>query len=314
MRPIVIVGESPFSITLDGNSQYESPLDQQSDHASNRAIARRRSRFIILDISDYKDLGFCLPASSFGRIVMNLFGNALKFTETGFVHVTVKSEELSGDRGTVVFTVSDTGVGMTPHFLLEKAFEPFRKQSEHTAGTGVGLSVVRRILEDIGGQINVSSEPSKGTDIVLRLLLQRVNAEDGQDPKMNPLPAAMLGLKGRKVCVLHSANDSNDLSGQDQRQRIVQRYIDALVATLENVLQIDTRVSNTWDAADDTEVVICPEISFESLQMVRDNAAKADRPCPALILIAMDILEAETLRCDARMIKKGSIVETITQP
>ncbi|KAH7405982.1 hypothetical protein DE146DRAFT_608460 [Phaeosphaeria sp. MPI-PUGE-AT-0046c] len=215
----LIVGESPFSITLDGNGQDEHTSDQPSDQASNRAIARRRSRFIILDISDYRDLGFCLSASSFGRIVMNLFGNALKFTETGYVHVTVRSEEISGDRGTIVFTVSDTGIGMSRHFLLENAFEPFRKQSQHTSGTGVGLSVVRRILEDIGGQINVSSEPSKGTDIVLKLPLQRVTAEEGQDPKMNPLPAAMLGLKGRKVCVLHPGSESSDVPGQDMRQQ-----------------------------------------------------------------------------------------------
>jgi signal transduction histidine kinase len=306
----MIVGESPFDMTLETNNHEELGKDQSLNHT----IARRRSRFIILDISDYEGLGFSLSASSFGRIVMNLFGNALKFTETGYVHVTVRSENLSNDRGTVVLSISDSGVGMTRPFLQEKAFEPFRKQNEHTAGTGVGLAVVRRILEDIGGTIDVTSAPSEGTDIVLKLQLERLTEEEGHEPKINPLSVAMSGLKGRKVCVLYAGSDPNDSPEQTLHRETVKRYVDVLTATLSNVLQVDIYNSSTWDGTDDTEVVICPEISFESLQMVRDNAAKAGRPCPATVLVAMDLLEAETIRCDARVQGKQFVVETITQP
>jgi signal transduction histidine kinase len=306
----MIVGESPFDITLETNGYDELGKDQSVNHT----IAKRRSRSIILDISDYRGLGFCLSASSFGRIVMNLFGNALKFTESGFVHLTVRSEDLSDDKGTVVLSISDSGVGMTPQFLQEKAFEPFCKQNEHTAGTGVGLSVVRRILEDIGGKIDVTSAPSEGTEIVLKLQLERLTEEEGHEPKINPLPVAMSGLKGRKVCILHAGSDPNDSPEQTLHKQTIKRYVDVLTATLSNVLQVNIYNSSTWDGTDDTEVVICPEISFESLQMVRHNAAKAGRPCPATILVAMDLLEAETLRCDARVHGKQFVVETITQP
>jgi signal transduction histidine kinase len=305
----MIVGEAPFDITLDTDEQ-----EPALDHSRSQAIAKRRSRFIILDVSDYGGLGFCLSASSFGRIVMNLFGNALKFTETGYVHVTVKSENLTENRGTVVLTISDSGVGMTPRFLQEQAFEPFHKQSQHTAGTGVGLSVVRRILEDIGGQLDVCSQAMKGTDIILKLPLERLSEEDGHDPKINPLPSAMSGLKGRKVCVMYSGEDPSDAPAQAKHKQTVKRYVEVLSSTLSDVLQVEIWHSSVWDGYDGSEVVICPEVSFECLHTIRENAAKAGRKCPAIILVAMDILEAETLRCDARVTGEESIVETVTQP
>ncbi|KAF1913696.1 hypothetical protein BDU57DRAFT_520662 [Ampelomyces quisqualis] len=306
----MIVGEAPFDITLDSD-EHDKPA---MNYSRSQAIAKRRSRFIILDVGDYGGLGFHLSASSFGRIIMNLFGNALKFTETGYVHVTVRSEDLTESRGTVILTISDSGVGMKSRFLQEQAFEPFHKQSQHTAGTGVGLSVVRRILEDIGGQLDVCSQFMKGTDIVLKLPLERLSEGDGHDPKINPLPVAMSGLKGRKVCVLYTGEDPSDEPAQAKHKQTVKRYVEVLTSTLSNVLQVDIWHSNVWDGFDGSEVVICPEVSFESLHTIRETAAKAGRKCPAIILVAMDILEAETLRCDARVTGKESIVETITQP
>jgi signal transduction histidine kinase len=306
----MIIGEAPFNITVDANDDGSAAIDD----AERQQIAKKRSRFIILDISDYRGLGFRLSPSSYGRIVMNLFGNALKFTETGYVHISVRSEGLSDctGRGTVVLKISDSGVGMAASFL-QRAFEPFQKQSQHTTGTGVGLAVVKRIIEDVGGQIDVSSEPSRGTDIVLRLPLERLSNDDCHDPKINPLPTAMAGLKGRKVCILYQEPEPNDPPEQMVHKQTLKRYVEALCATLSNVLQLDIHYTTVWDGSDESEVVICPEVSFDSLQTIRTNAAKAGRPCPATVLIAMDILEAETLRSDARVTSQ-SIVQTVTQP
>jgi signal transduction histidine kinase len=104
----MIIGEAPFNITLDANDNGDTSVDQTSRHA----IAKKRSRFIILDICDYESLGFRLSASSYGRVVMNLFGNALKFTDSGYVHISVRSEIHSESKGTIVLRISDSGVGM----------------------------------------------------------------------------------------------------------------------------------------------------------------------------------------------------------
>jgi signal transduction histidine kinase len=290
----MIVGEAPFN--LETNDEGETPADQMS----RQAIAKKRSRFIILDISNYEGLGFRLSASSYGRLVMNLFGNALKFTESGYIHVSVRTENHTEKEGFVVLKISDTGIGMNSRFL-EKAFEPFRKQNQHTAGTGVGLSVVKRILEDVGGRITVSSSPSVGTDIILRLPLERLTEEEGNDIKINPLSIAMSGLKGRRACILYAGSDPSDSPEIVQHKKTLLHYVEVLAATLSNVLLLDLHHTTVWDGSDDTEIVICPEVSFESLQAIRTSAAKAGRRCPPTVLIAMDVLEAETLRCDARV-------------
>jgi hypothetical protein len=305
----MIIGEAPYNITVDSNVDEGSSVDQKT----RDSIAKKRSRFIILDISDFRALGFRITASSYGRLVMNLFGNALKFTDAGYVHISVHSEDLTENSGTLVLKIKDSGVGMDSRFL-ESAFEPFRKQSQHTAGTGVGLSVVKRILEDVGGRIDVSSEPSRGTEIILKLPLERLNEEEGTDTKINPLPVAVANIKGRKVCILYSSEDPSDSEEQSKHKRTLKHYVDALTATLANACRLDVHHSSSWDGTDDTEVMICPEVSFESLQMIRNNAAKSGRRCPATILVAMDILEAETLRSDARVLSGESIVESVTQP
>jgi signal transduction histidine kinase len=305
----MIIGEAPFNIALDANDNGDTSVDPTSGHA----IAKKRSRFIILDICDYESLGFRLSASSYGRVVMNLFGNALKFTDSGYVHISVRSEIHSESKGAIVLRISDSGVGMTPRFL-EKAFEPFRKQNQHTSGTGVGLSVVKRILEDVGGQIDVTSQPSRGTNIVLRLPLERLTKEESHDIKINPLPAAMSGLKGRKTCILFAGSDPSDTPEKTLHKQTLQRYVEVLSATLSEVLKLDVYHTSIWDGSDDTEVVICPEVSFESLRIIQKNAAKAGRRCPAIVLVAMDILEAETLRSDARVTRTDSIIESVTQP
>jgi CheY-like chemotaxis protein len=305
----MIVGEAPYNPTIETNEDGDAVGDQ----TTRQAIARKRSRFVILDLRDYRGLGYRVSASSYGRIVMNLLGNAMKFTENGFVHISVRSEDLTEESGTIVLKIEDSGLGISTQFL-QHAFEPFRKQNQHTAGTGVGLSVVKRILEDIGGQIDVTSVATKGTEVLVRLPLQRLPEEEGHDPKINPLPVAIEGLQGRKACILYQAPGRNDTPEQVSHQQTMKRYVTVLSETLSDVLKLDVYHSSVWDGSDETEVVICPEVSFESLQRVRTNAAKSGRRCPAIILVAMDILEAETLRTDARVKSGESIVESVTQP
>jgi signal transduction histidine kinase/CheY-like chemotaxis protein len=94
-------------------------------------------------------------------ILKNLLSNALKFTDSGGVNITVRW----CDDG-IEFSVSDTGIGMEPH-ILPIIFEPFR-QGEQTLtrrhrGVGLGLYIVKRLLDTLGGTIAVSSEVGKGS-------------------------------------------------------------------------------------------------------------------------------------------------------
>ncbi len=109
------------------------------------------------------------------QIMLNLLGNAIKFTECGRVDVTVRSD---GD-GHVVFDVNDTGIGI-PAGELDAIFEHFHQipaGPTAAAGTGLGLSISRRLAEALGGGITVVSEVGVGSIFTLWLPLALPDAE-----------------------------------------------------------------------------------------------------------------------------------------
>jgi signal transduction histidine kinase/CheY-like chemotaxis protein len=92
------------------------------------------------------------------QVLLNLVGNAIKFTESGGVAVTVEPGARTGD---VVFTVRDTGIGIAPQDHA-RIFGEFERAGSAAAGTGLGLAISQRIVERMGGRIGVDSRPGAG--------------------------------------------------------------------------------------------------------------------------------------------------------
>ena len=99
------------------------------------------------------------------QILINLLGNAVKFTESGRVLLTVENHE-SGLPGMLEFSVSDTGIGIAPD-KLETIFQDFTQADASTTrkygGTGLGLGICRRIVESMGGRLVAISSPGEGS-------------------------------------------------------------------------------------------------------------------------------------------------------
>ena len=111
------------------------------------------------------------------QILLNLLGNALKFTNPGgFIKVTL--DELPGapvGYGRYRFTVSDTGIGMSPEFV-EHIFDPFERERTSTIsgiqGTGLGMAITKNLVDMMHGTISVKSTQGKGTSFTVELTLQ----------------------------------------------------------------------------------------------------------------------------------------------
>ena len=101
------------------------------------------------------------------QALLNLLSNAAKFTEKGSITLTV-----TGERGRLVFLVTDTGAGMTTE-EMSRLFEPFSQASpavfERYGGTGLGLAITKRFAEMLGGGVTVTSEVGKGSAFTLSL-------------------------------------------------------------------------------------------------------------------------------------------------
>jgi two-component system sensor histidine kinase RpfC len=124
------------------------------------------------------------------EVVLNLLGNAVKFTEAGSVVVSVRPEAEPGDRPRLRFEISDTGIGIAPE-ASSHIFESFRQADasimDRFGGTGLGLAICKRLVTLLGGEIGVDSTPGIGSTFWFTLEFDRA-ADAEVQPAVEPIP------------------------------------------------------------------------------------------------------------------------------
>jgi len=133
-----------------------------------------------------------------GQVLINLIGNAIKFTDVGGVKVAV---QLHND--TLEFTVSDTGIGI-PGDKQEKIFETFSQVDSSSTrthgGTGLGLAICKGLVKLMGGRIGVRSQPGQGSVFTVTLPMKSsqspgpARSEGGRNPLFTEAPEAHILL------------------------------------------------------------------------------------------------------------------------
>jgi signal transduction histidine kinase/CheY-like chemotaxis protein/HPt (histidine-containing phosphotransfer) domain-containing protein len=112
------------------------------------------------------------------QIVLNLAGNAIKFTHQGEVKLQVHPQAVSGDLHTLLFTMSDTGIGI-PQNIQKFIFNPFTQADASTTrnygGTGLGLTISSRLISMMGGKIWLKSEEGRGSQFFFTVQLRRAD-------------------------------------------------------------------------------------------------------------------------------------------
>ncbi len=154
------------------------------------------------------------------RVLTNLVGNALKFTEQGEVVVTVALESRSDHQADLRVTVRDTGIGIPPD-KLEHIFAEFRQADSSTTrrygGSGLGLAIAQRLVRLMGGEIEVTSEVGKGSEFTFGIEL---------GVEASPLPAVASGQLGRLRGVRVLVVDDNATNRRIVREMLSREGLD----------------------------------------------------------------------------------------
>ena len=236
------------------------------------------------------------------QILLNLTGNALKFTEKGEVTIWVGVEAENPDSVTLHFKVNDTGIGI-PEDRREAIFTPFVQAdgstTRHYGGTGLGLAISKQLVELMGGTIGVESREGQGTTFWFTALFEKQAAADQIDMEN------WADLKGVRVLVVddHEVNRFLLTSHLRSWECICEEAIDARSALTK--LRGASQKGEPYQAA--LLDMVMPDMNGESLGIWIKND-------PALKETVLIMITSLGLRGDALRLRKLGFAGFLTKP
>jgi CheY-like chemotaxis protein len=222
-----------------------------------------------------------------GQIVNNLVSNAIKFTERGFVRISLQLENTQDSFCFIHFAFEDSGIGI-PEQKLDTIFEAFTQASSATTrkygGTGLGLAIVKRLVEIHGGEIIVTSKPNEGSIFEFTIKFEFV--EEGQN-----------SYAGESSNLPKSLEKASILVAEDNaiNQILIKKFL-----TKWNVGKL-TVTSDGQEALDEFEKenyslvlldIQMPVLDgFSVARSIRENPDSTKRNIPILVLTASSLQE-----------------------
>ncbi len=200
------------------------------------------------------------------QILVNLLGNAIKFTESGHVELLVDYFE-SGGEPMLRFSVKDTGIGI-PESALASLFQAYSQAddtiSRRFGGTGLGLQICQRLVQLLGGEMGVRSEEGKGSEFWFYLPLDGV--EQAPEPVLND-----------KHCLLLDADEHN-------RQILIRALAQAGVEAIA-VDSIDSAIAMLSDTADYQAIIIAEALPDSEGVALAKQISAAVPACQGKIIL-----------------------------
>ena len=185
-------------------------LERVLENVSNQVVIKTEEKGIELLFTTASDVPLDLIGDPLrlGQILINLAGNAVKFTDVGEIIVSTQVAKDNEDDILLRFSVKDTGIGMTSE-QVSNLFQPFTQADGSTTrkygGTGLGLTVCKRLVELMGGNIWVESEKGKASNFIFTVRLGR------QKSKTQKSIMVPQDLQGLRVLVVDDNKASREL-------------------------------------------------------------------------------------------------------
>lgn len=183
----------------------------------------------------------CGDGQRISQILTNLLGNAIKFTPKGGKIIYQIDEKLSNENNKITYTIKikDNGIGMSQDFQ-EKMYDTFERELHEdkiTQGSGLGLSIVKRLTEEMNGSIVCNSELGKGTEFIFKCTLPITEVDNSNDREINN----EFDLNGIRILLV----EDNELN-REIAIAILEDY-GILVETANNGLEAVEKVMNASD-------------------------------------------------------------------
>lgn len=185
-------------------------LDEVLLHCIDLVIETANNKGLAFEVStDFFPMRLLGDAQRIIGILVNLLGNAVKFTDRGRVRLEVRKVEEYRDAVKLHFRVCDTGIGMEPQ-QVATIFEPYSRFAKERQGIGLGMLISKKLAQRMGGELRVESTPGEGTafDFTVRLPLER---------------GAMAKMQGMLICFFNDMKDESIARLFDQKMRFLQR-------------------------------------------------------------------------------------------
>lgn len=214
------------------------------------------------------------------QVIINLVENAIKFTEEGKIVVRVDLEKELEDEAVVHFTVSDTGIGISPEDR-KRIFERFEQanvsRSRTNRGTGLGLAISSRLAEAMGGRMWAESEPGKGSHFHFTVRLGLTHAKVASEEQDSQLRRPKPNLDGKSVLLVEDNPFNQGLAA-------------LMLSRLGCAVQVASNGSEAIQASDTQEFdIILMDVQMplmdglETTRIIRDNEACRAR-VPVIII------------------------------
>lgn len=289
-------------------------LDISKIEAGKFKIVRAESNVInqahaIVDLLQYKavekgielkiDIEKTVPALinvdslRLNQILMNLIGNAVKFTEKGSVTLFLKLIATKGNQAQIQFVVQDTGIGIESD-KLDTIFETFEQADNNTqhlyGGTGLGLSIAKRLAELKGGELTVVSEFGKGTSFVFTNWFQVVSDPEVKvTVNLSELPF----LNDLQVLVAE-----DNMVNQFMIKKVLERWKIEVDMVENGALVLERLKTRTYDLIlIDSNMPVMG--GFEAIRKIRENQSASIREIPIISLSAAVLDEEQQRAIDA---------------
>lgn len=268
---------------------------------------------VILDIKPRDNWFVRTQPGALRRIVMNLLGNALKYTDTGFVSLSMQVDSETDHTLKVRLKVMDSGKGMSLEFQRTRLFQPFSQEDPFSTGTGLGLSIVRQIVEALDGHISVSSAQHIGTDVEVVLCLPAVDKASEKQSLSPPITST----QDATISIINPAEvafkTNRPLSPEDVT--VMDRLQEALQDTCEGWFRM--KVADDSDSAS-PDFVLLPitPASTEELLKCNQGASVCAKTLAPIIALCSDTGQASEFRNNVadRLLENGIHSIPVTQP